>query len=469
MLAAVQGRHDQQVGGAVQPASGTARSRIAVTSAASACISPSISSVGCARPDHRQRLAHLARRLGVAGAEAGMRHQCRLGRDAEAAHRFGRQQRHLGDLLRLSDRPPCGCRQMNSAPVGRITARQGVDPVHVGPARDDRQDVLDLPPPVAGAAADRRVGLAGVQQHRGGDRRARASRRAAASGGDATAADQALVLAAPAARTPLVASPGSSTRTSLPRSRRSPMSRTLAAITSRRPSRIGAAMPSSTSIWAARRMRSSSPSAKTMRRFGAFLRRLEHRAHQLAGAEHEAFQVAAIGGEVGDRPARDAAVHGGAGDGGGDLQDQPRIERLRNDVVGTEHRRGAAIGRGHHLAGLHAGQAGDRFDRGDLHRLVDRGGGDVQRAAEDEREAQDVVDLVRIVAAAGGDDGVRAGGAGQVRVDLRLGVGQRQDQRPVGELRQPLRLQHAAARTGPGRRRRRPAPRQACVACVSRA
>ena len=168
----------------------------------------------------------------------------------------------------------------------------------------------------------------------------------------------------------------------------------------------------------------------------------EHRAHQVAGAEDEAFEVALIGLEIGDRPPGDAAFDGGAGDRGGDFQDQARVERFRDDVVGTEHRGGAAIGRGDDLTGFDAGELGDGFDGGDLHRLIDRGGPDVQRAAEDERKAQDVVDLVGIVAAAGGDDGVRAGGGDEVGVDFRVGVGQRQDQRLVGQQRQPFGFQH---------------------------
>ena len=53
----------------------------------------------------------------------------------------------------------------------------------------------------------------------------------------------------------------------------------------------------------------------------------------------------------------------------------------------------------------------------------------VERAAEDEREAQDVVDLVRVVGAAGGDE---ASGRTALRLlgqDLGLGVGEREDQR----------------------------------------
>ena len=63
--------------------------------------------------------------------------------------------------------------------------------------------------------------------------------------------------------------------------------------------------------------------------------------------------------------------------------------------------------------------------------------------AEDEREAQDVVDLVGVVRAPGGDDGVRAHRAREVGGDLRLRVGQRQDERVRPHLAQPFGLQHA--------------------------
>ena len=69
---------------------------------------------------------------------------------------------------------------------------------------------------------------------------------------------------------------------------------------------------------------------------------------------------------------------------------------------------------------------------GDLHLLVDRGRADVEGAAEDEREAQDVVDLVGIVAAAGGDDRIGPRRARLLGLDLGHRIGERQDQRPLG-------------------------------------
>ena len=67
--------------------------------------------------------------------------------------------------------------------------------------------------------------------------------------------------------------------------------------------------------------------------------------------------------------------------------------------------------------------------RGELHLLVDRRRADIERAAENERKAQDVVDLIGKVRAPGRDDRVGPRLLGEVGHDLGLGIGQRQDQR----------------------------------------
>ena len=82
------------------------------------------------------------------------------------------------------------------------------------------------------------------------------------------------------------------------------------------------------------------------------------------------------------------------------------------------------------------------FDGGELHRLVDGGGSHVERAAEDEGEAEDVVDLIRIVASPACHDRIRAGGAHQFRHDLRVRVGECEDDGPGGEFRQPVGVEH---------------------------
>jgi hypothetical protein len=118
---------------------------------------------------------------------------------------------------------------------------------------------------------------------------------------------------------------------------------------------------------------------------------------------------------------------GGLGHGRRDAQDQARIEGLGNDVVGAEGQLLAGVGGGHFVADVGLGQVGDLAHAGQLHFFRDLGGAAIERAAEDVREAQHVVDLVRVVRAAGGDDAVGPHGLGQLGADLGLGVGQRQD------------------------------------------
>ena len=69
---------------------------------------------------------------------------------------------------------------------------------------------------------------------------------------------------------------------------------------------------------------------------GRAARLLEQRPHDQAGLEDELAELLAIGVEVGDRPRRHARVHGGLRHGRCQLDDQPRIERLGDDLVGPE-------------------------------------------------------------------------------------------------------------------------------------
>jgi hypothetical protein len=135
-------------------------------------------------------------------------------------------------------------------------------------------------------------------------------------------------------------------------------------------------------------------------------------AHQQAGVIDEIVELVAVALHVLDRPRGDAGIHRRLGHRRRDLEDQARIEGLRDQVFGTEGQVFGAIGGGHHLGLLGVRQLGDGAHRGDLHRLVDGGGADVERAAEHEGEAQHVVDLVRVVRTAGADDGVGPHGLG---------------------------------------------------------
>ena len=68
--------------------------------------------------------------------------------------------------------------------------------------------------------------------------------------------------------------------------------------------------------------------------------------------------------------------------------------------------------------------AAKRVSRRHLHLFVDAGGVDIERAAEDEGEAENVIDLIDVVAATGADDGIGADFQRQLRHDLRRGVSQ---------------------------------------------
>ena len=142
---------------------------------------------------------------------------------------------------------------------------------------------------------------------------------------------------------------------------------------------------------------------------------LGHAAHALDDALHRAGdRVAArrelrlVGVHVDDRPPRDAGVHRRLGHRHRHDVDEARIERRRDDVFAAEARPRAAIGDGDFVGHVLAREFGERVRGGDLHLHVDRLGAHVERAAEDVGKAEDVVDLVGIIRAAGGDDHVVA-------------------------------------------------------------
>ena len=100
----------------------------------------------------------------------------------------------------------------------------------------------------------------------------------------------------------------------------------------------------------------------------------------------------------------DAGVDGGFGNILRNRWGNTRIKRRRDDVVG--------------VALVVRNQRSDGMRSSDLHLLVDLGGANVQRTAEQAWEGQYVVDLVRVVRTAGADNG-SASFFSQSRVDLR--------------------------------------------------
>ncbi len=124
---------------------------------------------------------------------------------------------------------------------------------------------------------------------------------------------------------------------------------------------------------------------------------VEDRLHDEAGTPDEAVQLIEIGIEIGDGSRCDATCGGSARDGGCNAQDEARIERRGDQVVRAEDRRLFAIGLGSDFGDFLAGQFGNRTDRRHLHLFIDAGCAAIERTAEDVREAENVVDLVREV------------------------------------------------------------------------
>ncbi len=176
------------------------------------------------------------------------------------------------------------------------------------------------------------------------------------------------------------------------------------------------------------------------------LGRLEDRLHQQSRVVDELRQPLAVRREIVDGLRGDPRVHRRLRHRRRDGHDQPRVERLRDQVLGAEAQVLHVVSLRDDVRLLGHCQVRKRTHRSHLHRLVDARCRHVERAAEDEREHQHVVDLVRIVGPPGRDDRVGPRRLREVGHDLGLRVGERHDQRPVGHLRQPLGLEHPRRR-----------------------
>ena len=156
------------------------------------------------------------------------------------------------------------------------------------------------------------------------------------------------------------------------------------------------------------------------------------RAGELALLTHELLEAQAIGLPVGDRVARHTAGDSGLGHGYGHLGDEARVDRLGNEVIGAEGKVVDSVLAVHDVGHGALGQVGQGVNGGELHLLIYGGGSRVERTAEEVGEAEHIVDLIGIVAAAGGDEAVGTGGAGILVGDLGHRVGQSEDDGLVG-------------------------------------
>ena len=121
------------------------------------------------------------------------------------------------------------------------------------------------------------------------------------------------------------------------------------------------------------------------------------------------------------------ALHGSQRHSRGDRGDEPRIHRLGDDEIHAESQTALVIGFVDLIGHILLGERGDGANRRHLHGVVDRCGPNVHGPPEDEGEAQDVVDLIRMVAAAGGHDDIRPRVLGFGVRNLRIGIGEGKD------------------------------------------
>src|SRR6185437_12866078 len=151
-----------------------------------------------------------------------------------------------------------------------------------------------------------------------------------------------------------------------------------------------------------------------------------HHAHHLVGFAQAALELFAILNNI-HRFLGDAGFHGSASHGGSLPNQHARIEGLGNDVIGPKgealHAVSAADAVGHVLLG----QRGEGAGGSQLHFFVDGGSVYIEGTAEDEGEAEHIVNLVGIIGAPGGHNDVGADGAGFVVGDFGIGVGHSED------------------------------------------
>ncbi len=154
--------------------------------------------------------------------------------------------------------------------------------------------------------------------------------------------------------------------------------------------------------------------------------------HHAASAAEETFQPAAIGVVVRDRLLRHACLGGSTRHRHRHVEQHAVIERLGDEVLAAEGESLAAIGAQNGVGHFLFRQLRQGVRGGQLHLVIDGGGAAIERAAEDEGEAEDVVDLVRVIGAARGHDDVGPRRAGFVISDLRIGIGHGEDDGVIG-------------------------------------
>ncbi|MCG3119768.1 MAG: hypothetical protein ALAOOOJD_02279 [bacterium] len=153
---------------------------------------------------------------------------------------------------------------------------------------------------------------------------------------------------------------------------------------------------------------------------------VDHHAHKFAADAETAFQLLAIFVEI-EGLLRHAAVHRRFRHRRRHPQEHARIERLGNNVVAAKLEALQAIGFDDRIRHWLFGEISQRAGGGMLHLFVDRGRPHIERAAKDERKAEHVVDLIRIIRAAGGHHQVAAHGSRVLESNFRIRICHREN------------------------------------------
>ena len=390
-----------------------------------------------------QHFAHLDRRGMVGGAEVGVAQQRHLGHDAEALDFLRGHDGELGNAFGAGVVVDVGVDDEDLL-LGQQQSVHGGIALHAGLEPDHLLDVLQVHGRAAPGAADHAVGIALVHHHGSDQHQAAAHLDLGHGDGHAFAGshlviglpevavalvvldvDHVIVLALAQAQAELLDAPGNDGRAS-------------------DQNRAGQPLVHHDLHGAQHALFFALGVDHAF--LGGHAGDGEDGLHGRARGVDEALQLLLVLGHVLDRARSHARVHGGLRHRRCDLDHEPRIERLGNQVLGAEGEVLPHIGSGHHFALLGLGQLGNGVHGRDFHLVGDDGGPAVQGAAEDVGEAQDVVDLVRVVGAARGHDGIVPHLADFLGLDLGGGVGQRKDERIGRHTGHHLGLEHAARR-----------------------
>ena len=159
---------------------------------------------------------------------------------------------------------------------------------------------------------------------------------------------------------------------------------------------------------------------------------LEDRTHHERRAINGRVQLFPVCVHVLDRSGGNARFHGRLCNGRCNDAEQAGIEGFGDQILPPELQVLTTVDGGGFGSGRLTSQFRDPLDASDLHVIVDGGRPDIERTAEDKREAQDVVDLIGQVRATGGENDVGGRLARFLRVDFRVRVGQREHDRLRG-------------------------------------